>query len=380
MMLKMRKKLLCLIDLYSESNDFLSLSYKLFKKKSFLLKDTNLVIADKSGFPIFDDIKSKIINKNIFLHSNFICDNLVVLNTKSVKNTISFKIDRNINLDTQIVSYIARDYDCKSTPLELEKMIKIFHASGISYTPLPYLFENCLFKDISPSVVQTIKKFERVFWKDIKPVDECDEYADNLINEFEIFKLSSYADDVKKLYKQIYLSLLIMYVVNTDENIKKEHKFDEFTKIFIEEIKFVLIPEFNIADLFFKKQYSLKLFGKLQSSKDIITEIENIAWDIYHLIFPNVFPISKGENFITAEMLMTMDKGLHVISENCLLKGVLYSKYSTKKLYYIKNFNEEKLVCHLLSNPRSSRIEEAKKVNYDELIAKYEKIVKDKNE
>lgn len=378
MALKRREKLFNLIDLYSEEDDFLTLSYKLFKKKRFSLKSTNLVIADKCGFPIFDDVKSKLASKDIFLHSNFICDNLVVLNTKSVKKQSNFIIDRNINLDTQIVSYIARGYDCKNSPLELEEILKLFHTSGVSYTPLPYLFENCLFKEeISASVVQTIKNFERVFWKGIKSVEECDEYADRLITQFKNFKLSPSIYDAQKLYKQIYLVLLIMYVVNEDKNIKKKNKFDKFLKTFIEEIKIILIPEFNIANLFFQKQYSLKLFGKMQSSKDIIFDIQNISWDIYHLRFSDVFPISNNERIITVEMLMTMDKGLHKISENCLLKGILSSRYSFKRMYYTKTFNNEKLANLLINDCQLSRIQDAKNINYDELIEKYEKIAKD---
>ena len=161
-----------------------------------------------------------------------------------------------------------------------------------------------------------------------------------------------------------------MYKINC-EKISKDKKIIKFINEYLEQVKIVMVPEFNVAQLFFCKNYGLRLFRNLQHPKDVIKELKNISWDLFDLRYADVFSVPSFENSILVEALLTYDNGIKEIRDCYSYKGRLISDIMPNMNYY-DNQIPDKLYSKINRLHDVNRIEEAKSVNYDKIIKYYE--------
>lgn len=135
-------------------------------------------------------------------------------------------------------------------------------------------------------------------------------------------------------YLLYYLALLVMTDININhKNLPLYQKELSFVKYFHEQIGILSDRETNLAKLFFNYGTNIKFFGKIQKGrKDIIKNLKNMAWDIFHLqnTFNNLFIIPKNADFIIP-FFISYDQRLKDIAPIYKLKSAAFIKNGFNK-------------------------------------------------
>jgi hypothetical protein len=232
-----------------------------------------------------------------FLGTQFHNDNIFVLNQKNCielsmgfHNKVLYSFD--INLDTNVVSYIDRLVENKLEDDIQREVAKLFIGKRDFHSAVsiqPYILENTLFKnEIDDHVIRTIKNFFSVVFKSHYRSKTITSYKTKnrikrIKRDFFDKKNNYFFEIFKNMYKITYVVFLKMYLLQISEESfdKKAKKLINFMAL---ELKKISILEIILALEFFRKGTKIKFFGKFQNrNKNIIKDIQNVTWDIYHL-------------------------------------------------------------------------------------------------
>ena len=148
--------------------------------------------------------------------------------------------------------------------------------------------------------------------------------------------------------------LAIIYINFRFHKLSSKNKFEKFLDFCNDEIKAFHLCSCNLAKIFYDNP-SLRFFRKIQTNNpNIFKDIENMAWDIFHL---RLLEISAGASNMDKETIMypifiSKDKGLneirHVYQVKCLFQnkktGETHSFYNMNSInshYKQKYFNSQ---------------------------------------
>ena len=193
---------------------------------------------------------------------------------------------RNVSLDVNTVTYIrtmANGRSDNSLSEHIKLLIKnidiIKKASTFDY--LPYILENYVFSPSSEEIVlKTVNSVEHFLYPD----DEryC---LQNYENVKSLFKAKATIEKVKKEYFIGYALLLLICFINFKfKKMKTLQKLENFC-LYMDKMLFLFREPFvEIAFNFFEYGNNYRFFKKIQiNAKDIIKELKNMAWDVFHL-------------------------------------------------------------------------------------------------
>lgn len=241
------------------------------------------------------------------------------------------KIASLVSLDTQIQSYLYRNYiDNKNKiPNNITEIQKIINSRRCMVDGFAYMFENSLFNpDYLKSQIykDNAFAFETYFFKNKNDAEsyykDVLELDNNILND-------EFSNWYRHQYLLYYLELLVMTEINVNhKNQSLYQKELTFVKFFHEQIGILSDREINLAKLFFIHGTKIKFFGKIQKGrKDIISNLKNMAWDIFHLqnTFNNLSIISDELDFIIP-FFITYDQRLKDIAPIYKLKSAAFIK------------------------------------------------------
>jgi len=273
-----------------------------------------------------------------FLFSPFTSNRLYTLNSKFAEDPFSkLKYFFDISLDTSIASYIGRYQEKKQlegpTKEIVEKLGKHrFYASTVNFSP--YINENCLFsKEITPTNRDTIYNFFYYLNKfhyrfDFQAKFKSKQSTNKLLKNQGILSVSPIEDRLRHQYKIMHSSLLMISLQVFKSSTVKQ-KLLEILDFMANDIKAIDLCLLEIAAVYFHKKQKLSFFGKIQKgNKDILAEIRNLTWDIFHLrhqeFLLGVEPV-KGID-VNLVLFCTLDKRLIEIKDIIKLKAIAYNK------------------------------------------------------
>ncbi len=306
-----------------------------------------IFVDEKKGYnPIKSFINDYKIEKGM-LSTPFVNDHFYIINQRiaiesayNIKPKIAYFFD--INLDTQIVSYMDANFRGKIGE-NLKQVSKVFakkrkYASSVSLGP--YLIENTLFKDsISDTVYDTmLNVFTILYNKHLRfkflARYNAKRHTNKLINYNKTFYNSDMFEILRYRYKLIYLMLLKMVVIEFSNKTfeSKARKIIEFSN---NKLNKIMVGELILALEFFKKKNRPNFFGKFQkNNKNIIKDIKNAAWDIYHHreLESSMLHVKNKKADITISMLYSIDKRFNEIRKLLKLK-MLVIDHSTNNYY-----------------------------------------------
>ena len=275
----------------------------------------------------------------------FESDTLYCLNQKSIMvdlfhvPNLVVKIESCVSLDTQIQSYLYRKYrkQVHSIPQSIEKIIQIKNSHLCTMDCFAYAMENSLFEleylHDSLFIDNTIA-FESYFHKNRFLARQS---ANRLLEVYYGMINSGWGDWWKRQYKLFYLTLLVM----ADININRKHlslyeKELSLVRYFHEKIGMISDREINLAKLFFMHGTNIRFFGKIQKGrKDIIKNLKNMAWDIFHIHFTmnNMTIQVAPEADFTIPFFVTYDERLKDIIPVYKIRSAAYIKHTTTKYF-----------------------------------------------
>lgn len=238
--------------------------------------------------------------------------------------------------DKYSVSYMWEDILTKETVLNLiNKFIFIeTKESTDELDGLAYTFENTLFNPEylnSQIFKDNTYAFETYFFKN---KIEAESYSKNILDLDNQILNDEFSNWFRHQYLLYYLALLVMTDININhKNLPLYQKELSFVKYFHEQIGILSDRETNLAKLFFNYGTNIKFFGKIQKGrKDIIKNLKNMAWDIFHLqnTFNNLFIIPKNADFIIP-FFISYDQRLKDIAPIYKLKSAAFIKNGFNK-------------------------------------------------
>ncbi len=268
-------------------------------------------------------------------------ETLYCLNSRSFTSIMlgedyELKIASLVSLDTQIQSYLYRNYiDNKNKiPNNIAEIQKIIDSRRCMVDGLAYTFENTLFNHEylnSQIFKDNTYAFETYFFKN---KIEAESYSKNILDLDNQILNDEFSNWFRHQYLLYYLALLVMTDININhKNLPLYQKELSFVKYFHEQIGILSDRETNLAKLFFNYGTNIKFFGKIQKGrKDIIKNLKNMAWDIFHLqnTFNNLFIIPKNADFIIP-FFISYDQRLKDIAPIYKLKSAAFIKNGFNK-------------------------------------------------
>lgn len=347
---------------------------KTFKDNHELLKDYNFIFVDINKVDCLEELKNdKFTDLNIT--SIFTKDTLKFYNYKRMlSSNAGINLEILLSLDTQILSYLYRfKKKDDSLPESINKIIDIIDMGKYSIDFLAYFFENALFNNTfidSEIYKDNVLTFENLKWKN-GVIAEL--YYNKLIDLEKQLFYNDIGTRWKRIYMLCYLSLLKITHIQLNQNhlslYEKEH---ELLNFFNDKVFIMPDREINLGKLFFQYGTKIKFFGKIQNGKnkdDMLKNLKNMAWDIFHihLCYDNLIFSSANYIDFVLPCFITYDKRLKDIEQI----------YKINKIAFIKEDFNSKLVkynVNLLSPDLQSKyfnylshLEREKKLeNYNE--------------
>lgn len=316
-------------------------AFIIYSNNAELLKNISFILPHPRGLNYckpFQDLKMDGINVEYFFDSEtLVCfDNENVLAARD--NQAESRIEAVISLDTQIQSYIYRQYIDKSysIPKNLSEILKLIQKRRWAVECLPYTLENTLF---NPSFLMS-----KIYKDNMLAVEtyfgenrlKSRFYSSRLIEWHKKMLRTAYANSLRRQYKLIYLNLLVMTDITFHYKelslYEKERKIIDY---FHKKIGIIAEREICLAKIFFTYGTKMKFFGKIQKNKiDNIKNLKNIAWDIFHIhnTINNVNFQSDGNVNFTIPYFVTYDKRLkEILNAVYKIKSLAFEKGGTQR-------------------------------------------------
>ena len=317
---------------------------QIFIQNIHLLQDVQFILPHPNGnnyVEKFQELDLEGIEVLYFFES----ETLYCLSQKSIMTDLfharnqAVIIESCVSLDTQIQSYLYRKYkkQISSIPQNIENVLKIKESHMCTMDCFAYTMENALFgvENLStPLFVENTIAFESYFNKNRFHARKS---AKRLLEVYYSMINSGWGDWWKRQYKLFYLSLLVMADINLNKkNLSLYEKELMMVRYFHEKIGMISDREINLAKLFFMHGTNIRFFGKIQKGrKDIVQNLKNMAWDIFHIHFTmnNMTIQPSHEIDFTIPFFVTYDERLKDIIPVYKLKSAAYIKHTTSKYF-----------------------------------------------
>jgi hypothetical protein len=239
-----------------------------------------------------------------------------------------------INLDTQIVSYIDKLVVGKELDLKIKDVAKLFiqKRSVMSTVSIsPYIVENSLFhQGVPEDVKRSIYNFFSIIYANhLKNTRIARKRADDHAKRIITFDQSGLKNSaywvLRRMYSIIYASFLKIYLVQTSITGYKD-KVLEFIRFMTDDLQKISSAEMILALSFFKSGQKIGFFGKFQRrNTNIIRDIKNSAWDAFHLRsmeYVMLFHKQKKAD-LTIPFFYSIDRRLNEIRQMIKLKMII---------------------------------------------------------
>lgn len=298
-----------------------------------VIQDYNFILPYAEGIDYVQKFRDMNLNNIEVIHF-FESDKLYCIKAPDsiadlCNSDYKLKIISNVTLDTQILSYLYRYYidETNKIPDNISEIQKLISSHMCSIDCLPYTFENTLF---NPQFIESqiykdnLFAFETYFFQN-KLKTKLN--SNLLLKQDRHLMNDDFSDWYRRQYLFYYLELLVM--VDIYLNHKGMEIFDKeltLVRYFHNVIGILADREINLAKLLFTNGTKISFFGKIQKGRaDIIKNLRNMAWDIFHLnnIF-NEVPVKRKRIDFVIPFFITYDRRLKDIAPLYRLKSMAY--------------------------------------------------------
>jgi len=318
----------------------------------------------------------------------FCVDRRFLTNSLNKTNT-NYNYKLIVTFDTQIISQLPIFLEKPNHSDEiLQKVIDLCKSGECSFDCIPYIIENILLiDDLSetyPYLYKTLLAFETLFpWQNGFTSTDIEKRVKELL---QFYKSKDFTKVKQRLFIKFHIEYLfllsIVYINLKHKRCTARTKFDKFLEFCDKVIGKFEPTANNLAFLYFENQ-NLKFFKKIKdTNKDILADIKNMAWDIFHvrqLVDYATFTFEDSDT-IYIPVFISKDKGLNEIRHAFQIKCmIVHSKNKLNRIPSYKmsvlEYDDENYKKYY--NEEAFRIRNQRSCNILKLVSKLEKLVCD---
>lgn len=305
---------------------------------------------------------------------------------ETINNPYSLDYRLIVCLDANIVSYLERykyrvfKFKKKLTPEErlTKDVLRSMKRKDIQFDFLPYVLENTLKGNYNrDKIISTIGKFN--YHNEHKLFKRLSSYLIEAENTFDLYeKLAlnkmEYHQYFFKSFKAVLLA--IAYIDKSMKTIKMKKQ--AMINFFDKELNKFLIPELRMANDYFKDNQSVKFLGKLNSVTNLMINIDNLSWDVFHLrALESLFRFDREPNNNIIPYFLSNDIKLINVGKYFKVAGIGYSKLG-RDIYPIVDLKDDDLEFaeYFKDDEANKRFERSKNTNLDLIINHYTELLK----
>ena len=348
------------------------------------LKNYTFIVAttERDNMDLCADLKGyQGIEKNLFIPFNN--GRVSIINDRIFKRIYRksdsrARILKGVSFDTQTISYVEALYNKGKVPYEnFNNVVNLINGTEYGIDYIPYVLENLLFDTSRKySVERNIFAFEMMCKENYKNEKLCEQRARRVVALYEN-KKQFITEVARDLYKMIYLSLLVICIVQLRfKKLPLEEKMFFLVNFMSSELCRIMHPELILAKHYFSKSNSCAFFGKIHvDNKEIIATIKNMAWDIMHLRFisyGSAYHANKNADAIIP-YFFTYDKRLNEIAQCYALQELVINDKKHTAIPFYASISEIVKYVEKYSTYEMHLERAAKNPNIDALIGDYER-------
>lgn len=313
---------------------------RLYEEYRGFLIDYSMYFVDE----IFGVDKANFLNRfaslnydanSLFYNNKLLCVNDDVLTMRDKRKNYISKFQPYISFDLNIISQL-KYLKTNEQDFALKETIKLCKSTVCVFDCINFGIENFM-KDpdnlgLDEYAIEDMRNFESMF-----PYVDCDtgkivpidKRMASLIN---MYKDPNYINVIKSLYEKYYLVELIylmsmIYIHFKHYKLSSKNKFEKFLEFCDKDIMLFHPCAINLAKMFYEN-LELRFFKKIQkNNKNLIGDIKNMAWDLFHLRFmeESIQSAHKDKSILQIPIFISKDKGLNGIRNayqiKCLFKN-----------------------------------------------------------
>lgn len=382
-------------------------AFELYNLSYHLIKDYKIILADPNGSITPGYAVNHTFSGGATIQSLFKSKKVLVLDKKTLEEMKTgkseFQIDYSISLETQALSYLEPYISPMASksriPQDFEEVFGFIVSKNVNVDPQPYIIENLknlkdtknhekIYKKLMAyEVLRTINvdafNQDKVISTTLTRNElmiKTDEHFNSMLNNYDVAGIQSIYD----IYNLGYICLLKMVIIQLKQsvidNIRKMKQFIGFCDKYL---GIIPLRDTITAHKYFKEGQKFKFFSKIQKNKDdLILNLKNMAWDIYHIrSMENAFRSIDFKNsryFFPA--LLTFDKGMIELMQLYPLRAIAFNNEGALYPFFdgdFKQYIEESFLKEIYSfnakasrNFRRNELREPSKI--DELIISLE--------
>lgn len=361
--------------------------WEVFKQNYSYIQDVRLICFDNESNNLGLDFKKQNINKYI-IQSFSDMENTLIIDKYNFESYLrKVKIYQTFDFDSNIVSYLREYLVLKKVDESFKDFLKYVKDKKVQISCVPYLLE--ISNKHNPSETFVLESLLAFFAFD----------SAESLEEFEKMELRNLSDnkyvwersqEALKNIKQgipvehlqqyyfIYCTLLKIYEINFKSKKSAKNKIIELLTCVNKEIFGYGEQELYLAYLVFSKDKRVEsFFGAVQpNSKDIISKIRGMAWDLYHLrnLETQVAVRNEGTRDLYMHYFCSRDEGISNILELNPLKRIIVKEGKSYPLHKNTIFQTElsDVVLNSLEEYQRFRKENVGKVKLYKISKRYE--------
>lgn len=311
--------------------------------------------------------------KTWILDSNHISDNSLVLAGKT------------IDFDLNILSYLNRIMVGRKINIDEKTFMQFLNylkTKGFQYGIMTALMERVktpINLNILSEMITSFVKFDNM------PLisEDCADFylsPDDYIRIKDIYDTAlSQTDEKFKIFDALCCCVMKAFLIkNYEDGLDKEEKVEKFIKFCLDDLNCYLEKEIVILSLYIKDDSRThKTFKKLKGNPDIIKNILNVTWDIYHIrLLEQIMFLDniKNRDLVILSYFATADNGIiDAMKINPIKAFAIIDDYSISiHQMNIENICNNKELLedeYYKTNVRANKI---KSINFSELRQKLE--------
>ncbi|MBU8567665.1 hypothetical protein KM914_14700 [Virgibacillus pantothenticus] len=363
--------------------------WECFKENYYSAQDIRLFCFDNEINNFGMDFTSKQIDKYI-VHSFSSLENTLVIDKYNFESYFrKIKVHRCFDFDSNIISYLRKYLVYKQIDPSFKELLVYLKSSGAQISCSPYILE----AGANRHDVDTEFIFESVVsffaFDKAQSIEEFDSYSfDTIKNDSEIVKnvsrvMQAIKVDIPLLnlpqYHLIYCLLLKIYEINFKSKKSAKNKMLELLECVNKELFAYTENELYIAYLFFNKDERISSFfdGIKETSSNVISKINAMAWDLLHLrnLETQVASRNSGSKDVFLHFFCSRDFGINnILNLNPIKRLVIVNErcYPIRE-NNITNLEFSKQIIESLVTYKQHRAENREKANLKKVSEKYEK-------
>ena len=355
------------------------LAWKIYEQHQNLLKEFTIVKYNDGKDPswkVIDLFKpfSHIEESKRHIYSIFYKGQVNCISRNALirdKNLITS--ERNVGFDNNVARYLKSFSAGQKIDVDVSGIIKFMTTNqGVHFDYLPYMVENRLSDNYdSDGLLENIFYIERLyysFFKDKKTKQFCIDAAKKQIsavdNDYMLNLFSAW-------YRKVYIRVLVIAYVYLKYPKSPKRQFENLCRIFHEELNDYAIPELSMAYDFYYYHNVAFLSCIQKSTKNLISKLKNMAWDIFHIrnLYESSIALYGGD--LCIQYFCTFDDNLVGILKYFELEALAVCKRTKESIphFHINNVPLKMIKQYF------DGINHSNTTDVDALITKYEKLL-----